>query len=644
VSNDSNRPDGASSASPSRTGTGIFAALFRLVRARLGGGQPAPCRLAVDGLPDDLATLAPGALYTVHVAPRSPECDALVWASARAAHTRHVTVVLARERAQAAARLRELGFSGEPAPGWPRRLNVLAMPDDTSGETPGRDGEGAPPLALARLFGALRALKRFGLRSNALYLVEGAERWFTWRDSDALAREGRLLANWCAARGITMVLLLGPHAGASDADTDTGEHQDPDDAAGSTGRSALNGACAGAARVRRTHGELLWQVDFWRTGRALVTGDMHALRFTEDGRLSVASPEQQGEASHATLIARDEQRVVVSRDVVGEEPWVPREWDVLDGHDAVLAACAGARAATVVLAHRDGAQLEALCAAVHTLRHTCGRALKIAVVERGEVLRHQYELLMLSLGANLVVARDMPFSRIESLLQSLQGQLYTRPLVSDYRTALAASLADTATGYLNVSAFCAHVEGAVARGAVLRLPHVLVRLTLPATLAHVDALAQCKPRRAGDVFTADAAHLYVFLFACRLADANAALARIFGGPVTRIATDIAYLSNEGIAAELKALEASSRRVPAADYSDLFRTAAAVAPDAHAVPASQTQTRSEDEPETVRRAREALRALEEALQTEASKATQGDARAPATRRAVPARMPLAASKN
>jgi hypothetical protein len=104
---------------------------------------------------------------------------------------------------------------------------------------------------------------------------------------------------------------------------------------------------------------------------------------------------------------------------------------------------------------------------------------------------------------------------------------------------------------------------------VLQLPHVLVKLTLLPQCAHVDALRSCVPRRAGDVFTADGAHLYVFLFACRRADADAALARIFDAPVERMADDIVYLAEQSIGDELKALATMNRRRPIADYSDLF---------------------------------------------------------------------------
>jgi cellulose biosynthesis protein BcsE len=544
-------------------------------------------QLAIDALPAEWAALETGKLYAIYAAARTPGADALLWESAREAQARDVTVVLARARAQVAKRLRELGFSTHaPASGWPRNLSVLAMPPAGP-----RDAgpHGMPPVPLAKVFGGLRALKRFGFRSRSLYIVEGAERWFNWDDPAALAREGRMLANWCAVRGITLVLLLGSPSDAdadanADVNVDTDADADLNAAAGSLfieptldnaavqlGRNEFHAACAGVARMERTHGELLWQVDFWRSDRTLVTGEVRSLRFTDNGRLSVA-PDPDGDAAARGdgLLARDEQRVIVSRAVVrGHEAWVPPNWEVLADQQAVLAACVDAQAATVVLDYTGGAQLEALCAAVHALRRQGGRALKIVVAERGEVLRHQYELLVLTLGANLVLGRDLPFSRMQSLLQSLQGQLHTRPVAADYRSALSAALSEDVLGYLPAGTFCERVRSVLERSAVLQLPHVLVKLTLLPQCAHVDALKSCVPRRAGDIFTADAAHLYVFLFACRRADADAALARIFDVPVERIADDIVHLAEQSIGDELKALATASRRAPIADYSDLF---------------------------------------------------------------------------
>lgn len=543
-------------------------------------------RLAIDALPDQLADLSPGRLYAIYARMGWPGCNALLWDTVREARSRHVTVVLAGTHAAAAERMRERGFvPGVAALGWPRRLNVLAMPQAslaTEHTAPANElaSSHAARPAFAHLFGALRALKRFGFRSNALYFVEHAERWFTWNDPDVLAREGRLLANWCEARKITLVLLLD-----STPDAEAGEHKDKDEDAlaredrlsthaNCADRREFHGACTGVAHLHRTHGELLWRVDFWRSGHALTTGEVHSLRFTEAGRLTVAPELAAAPTAQAGMsrLADDEERVVATRAVVRDERWVPAEWAVADDYEAVRVACTGAVAATVLLDYTDGASLEALCATVHTLRRQCGRALKIVVVERGEVLRHQYELLLLSLGANLLLGRDLPFSRVQSLLRSLQGQVDTRPVATDYKAALAAALTDAVRGYLPVAAFCERAQAVLERGAQLRLPHVLAKLPLLPQVSHLEALKSCKPRRAGDVFTADEANLYVFLFACRLPDADAALAHIFDVPVERWSDRVVYLAEASIAREVKTLADANRRAPIADYSDVFPTA------------------------------------------------------------------------
>lgn len=549
-----------------------------LVREAVAAHAPAGSRLAIEALPDEVARLAPGYFYAIYAKPGTAACDALIWDTAKAANTRHVTVVLSRTRAQAAAQLRTLGFRpGVPAQGWPRNLNVLAMPEAQSENTPeGETRAGAQAgrtVAFAHLFGGLRALKPFGFRSNALYFVEGAERWLSWDDPDALAREGRLLANWCEARRMAVVLLLDPSkiGGAPEPD-ETLDAFMTDELTQRAGHFEFHGACAGMARMGRTHGELLWHVDFWRTGRALATGETRALRFTDDGHLSVAPEVVDVQAQAALRLARDESRVVATRSVVSRESWVPPEWEIVDDQQAAVAVCVGAQAATVLLDYRDRSTLEALCAAVHALRRECGRALKIVVVERREALRHQYELLLLSLGANLIVGRELPFSRVQSLLRSLQGQLDTRPVAVDYQAALAAALTDDVRGYLPVPAFCERIEAVLARGAVLDLPHVLAKIALLPNVSHAEALRQCMPRRTGDVVTADAAHLYVFLFACRLPDADIALRHIFTADVHGLSDRVVYLAEASIEREVKALAEANRRAPIADFSDLFPSA------------------------------------------------------------------------
>ncbi|AHI67065.1 cellulose biosynthesis protein BcsE [Burkholderia thailandensis] len=604
-------------------------------------------RLAIDALPDEWTELAPGGLYAVYAAARTSACDALIWESVRHARTRDVTVVLARERADAAARLREIGFvEGVHARGWPRRLNVLAMPaGDIEAPSAARAGTadaamgaglGAPAPAFARLVGGLRALKRYRFRTEALYFVEGAQRWFSWHDPVALTHEGRALAGWCRSHRIALVLLIDPQAAQADAsradapriapahavsaahDDTRGDDRAADRAGDRTGghaapfaddgtraaRGGFHGACAGVAQLQRTHGELRWRVDFWRSRGGVAAGEVRALRFTGDARLAAVPAAGAHAARGDARLAFDETRVVVSRRAIERESWVPGDWDIVDDNDAVLAACDGAHAATAVLAFTGRAQLEALCATIHALRLRCGGALKIVVVERGEAMRHQFERLALNLGANQVVARDLPFSRVLAVLRSLQGQLHARPVAADYRAALAASLGDAVLGYLPVGAFCSHARAVLERGAVLALSHTLVKLTLLPGVAHAHALRVCKPRRAGDVLTADAQHLYLFLFACELADANDVLGHLFDVPVERISDRVVHLAQESIERELNALDAANRRAPIADYSDLFSAAAAAAggPGARGA-ADEPATERDDDPSAERAPRE-----------------------------------------
>ena len=103
---------------------------------------------------------------------------------------------------------------------------------------------------------------------------------------------------------------------------------------------------------------------------------------------------------------------------------------------------------------------------------------------------------------------------------------------------------------------------------MLALPHTLAKIALLPGVSHVDALRCCRPRRAGDVVTADAAHS-VFLFACEPADAEDALARIFDVPVDTLSDRVVCPRPRQHRHRLNALKAENRRAPIADYSDLF---------------------------------------------------------------------------
>jgi cellulose biosynthesis protein BcsE len=522
-------------------------------------------KLAIEGLPDQFATLQPQGLHAVYVA-SSAARDALLFDTVRNAKAKFITLLLARQADEVAESLRERGFGvrqpAQAAVPWPRKFNVLTIkPPPAAAEF-----EAATVAPLARLVSGLRALKRFGSKVDALYIVEGADHWFSWHNPAALAQEARFLANWCAMRRCSMVLILAAQR-EHDEQLDVPIDERPNLDSENHSLHGFHGAFTGVAHLLQSHGEMIWKVEFWRVNDAMVTGESLPLRFTGDGSLSIA-PMTTETSLGAMLLTRDEHRVVVSLASVAGEHWVPTHWEVAASNPAVVEACRGARGVTVLLDYANQRELADLCQTVHALRGHCGRALKIVVRERGEFMRHQYELLVLSLGANLVIGRDVPFSRVQSLLESVQGQLSTKPIVADYQTVLSAALSDSVCGYLTVPLFCEQVERVIERGRVLRLPHMLLQLQLRPEIAHLEALRKCTLRRAGDVCTADHDYLYLFLFACRVSDADTVLQRTFGADLAFFFEDeVRYIDDIDFVEQLTKLKSSELLRAAPDYRD-----------------------------------------------------------------------------
>lgn len=531
--------------------------------------------LAIESLPEQFAALQPQAVHVAYIADAAAR-DALLFETARASKAAFTTLALAREPKEIAVALRARGFgvsglnanlNANLATAWPRKLNVLALPS-----LPEAEADAVVPLA--RLVSGLRALKRFGVKQDTLYIIEGADYWFSWRNAAALVQEANFLANWCALRRSCVLLVFsGAQLGA-----DLKTAQFDDQRQGFT--AALNGfhgAFAGVASLLKSHGEMIWKVEFWRAADAMVTGESVPLRFTETGTLAIARTTVD-DAQRMMLLTKDENRVVATQASIADEKYVPAEWEIMENNPAVLAACRNARGVTVLLDYSGQNALADLCETIHTLRWRCGQALKIVVRERHQFMRHQYELLILSLGANQVIGRDVPFSRLQFLLKSLQGQLRTRPIASDFQTALSAAICASVCGYLTVPVFCKQIEMMIERGQVLHLPHLLFHVRLRPEIAHLDALNACILRRDGDICTADLNGLYLFLFGCRISDADAVMLRIFGEDAGRFFDkDVRYTDNVDLLKQLTILKGNNVLHAAPDYTDALSAHQAQAP-------------------------------------------------------------------
>ena len=235
------------------------------------------------------------------------------------------------------------------------------------------------------------------------------------------------------------------------------------------------------------------------------------------------------------LVAQDAQTTHVQRGALLDASGAPPNWRVHASLESVLAAARDALAATVVLAHESPEDVIALADAVHQLRREHPRLLKIIVRETGATLRQNGEIALLRLGANAVVGRGQGFAHLVQVVSEVREQPNAKVAHVKPELALQALAPDPIQGYLALPAFCNAVERMLERTADTALEHSLVHVPLLPHVAHLDALLACHCRRDGDVVTADAQGLVLFLFGCAPEDAMAALEALFAIPCSELA-------------------------------------------------------------------------------------------------------------
>jgi cellulose biosynthesis protein BcsE len=517
----------------------------RTPRARLRLNQS----LAIEGLPPSLSALATGCVYAVY-ASRSPARDALFWKTAANALLTPVTVISTRSADDVVQALRQHGTDLDQSGAVHPKSNVcsLHLPQN-------RDGCDV-------LMESLQSLSAQCAAPSSPFLIEGVAACFAWHDRAALIRQGAALAGWCAQTRHTVLLVMLPPLVE-----ESGDFRPLTD---------FQIQFAGAAQLVHVQGEFRWEVAFWRDDRgALSATESIPLRFSgNDHRLVAVMDANRDSGEGIGMLAPDESVVMVSHAAVARERVVPKGWQVLADNEALVSAASRAVAATVILHYGIDVSLATLSKQVNFLRRQCGKALKILIREDNVSIR--YELLMLTLGANAIIPRSMPLAQVEIAVDSVQGQLFSRPVPDDYRGALSAAMRDSTTGYVPAHRFIELVREAVERSRPIRLPNVLLRLPLEHDMSAIDALNACRIRRTGDLCTASGDSLYVFFFACHVDEAGKAMEKVFVRPLSDLFRgELRCGDRETIQSALNELEDEIAELPPPDYTGLVEPATPV---------------------------------------------------------------------
>ncbi|MDD5759610.1 MAG: cellulose biosynthesis protein BcsE [Desulfobulbaceae bacterium] len=331
---------------------------------------------------------------------------------------------------------------------------------------------------------------------------------------------------------------------------------------------------AGFARLRRSTGELWWDIFHWFGPTGVTANQSFRLFEQVNGKLVAKDT-----ADHTTIAPpADEALVFITRTAMLTTEQAPGTWHVTDDLNTLMTASTSLAAATVIIPSRRNAQ-EALRRAIHTLRHSCGARLKIIVREIDVRLRQGQEQLLLRLGANLIIPLECDFCRLQSLVGMIQGQIFSPDLETDYQATVASTMPSSDQGYLPPKDFIKSVLLAQQKTQVLPLHNALIQLPLTSELSPSEALRQCAITRHGDLCTADDNSIYLFLCACRENDIELTLERLFLLPIPDLFTgEVRYLSQETIDFALREFERrhSERAFP--DLSeDLANSPAAKTP-------------------------------------------------------------------
>jgi hypothetical protein len=205
--------------------------------------------------------------------------------------------------------------------------------------------------------------------------------------------------------------------------------------------------------------------------------------------------------------------------------------------------------------------------AVHTLRINLGKHAQLIVQEKNASLRYQNEALLLRLGVNMVIHRDVPQARLPLLLDSTVGQIFSREVDVDFEAALASVTPPHVRGYLPPVRFVREVQTLLDRSAVLNIPFVLGIGKPTEGVAMIDVLTSMHIARSGDLVTADQEFCYVFLSACQQTVILSTIERLLGAHADTLFQDLRFqvVRNE-VGHDLSALLHNTENNMVIDYT------------------------------------------------------------------------------
>jgi cellulose biosynthesis protein BcsE len=505
-------------------------------------------QLGIPGLPPLLNTMVKGGLYAVQIS-SPPARSALVTLSLAAAlRAEHQAVLVTNgslRRLLGRGRLQEALHD--------ETLSIFTLKESTA-KNIFRHG----PQRFTQ------ELDLFGFPPEGYFVFDGADDLFTLQDPFVAAEQIRCYREWVRdkdACGLLVFTLLGTNSQFASTYQSLLDHVD------------------GAVRLESGKEQLEWLVDFWASPGGVVASRALRARIESNGVLAITEATEKtvklDSAGAAAAPAQDAQDVYfMDSTLVGIAKTAQGKWTFCDNLVGLMHASRSAQAASTILVFDRSTDLRQLAQAVHTLRTGLGKQVKIIVRELDASLRYQNELLLLRLGANMVLHRDVPVARLQLAIQSLAGQTFSREVNVNFDSALASVSTAHGVGYAQAPQFCAQVADIVERSKALSIPYALVRAKVPRGMPLEQAVGRFRLNRNGDMVTATTDEIFLFLSACPQASLLPTLKRVAGESFENDYQDVRFAVQEtAVTAELAELaqHAKAGRTPALTIAPRDRT-------------------------------------------------------------------------
>lgn len=409
-------------------------------------------------------------------------------------------------------------------------------------------------------FGAdsfVKELEQFEIPENSYLLFDQADELLSLHDISLALDQIDILRKWFDQRKVTALLVFS---------RSTAEH--------SGTINALMDHLTGIARLSGDRDGLEITFDYWQSPEGTITARNYPLLTLDSGLYEATTRnvsskqiveeekyerrvDPEGGESHYFYMDPD------LDDLTGQVPGV---WQRVDTPIGMMHATRNTRFATCILSFDGESNLQQLAETVHSLRVSLGRYARIVVQEKDASLGHQSEALLLRLGINLVIHRDVPTTRLPTLLESLSGQVFKRDIEVNFEAAVESAFPPKQRSYLPAQGFVREVNATLDRAETIGAPCAMVTGKPMPGLTVVGILTNNVLSRLGDLMSSDGESCYIFLNACPQSEIVVTLEKILGMTVDAAFNDPKlFIQREEIQPELEMLlRASGRSDPPDD--------------------------------------------------------------------------------